>query len=171
MPDINSGSDLMTTIGDTNTRLKKVERQLQVPRKGASSVVSDQQAALNNLINGVTLATPDTVNVVATSNCLIHVYAELNCTSAAGGPTVFLFLNGPTKGASTTIFSSMTTGYFTIQGGSTTGNSGLPNSPVGAPAVFAWSDAGLTSITLRFKSPSGVSSFKDRKLFAWVQPF
>jgi hypothetical protein len=168
MADIKKGSDLITTLGDTEKRLKKVERQLAVPRKGASSIVTE-----SSLI--VTTGTPvaiglDSVTVVCTEVCLVHVYVQLQMFIASGTATVFL--RDVTAGTNTQIIASSIDGstYATVAGSNTgvditTASGGIisfvqPNLEVG-PREYR----------LFCLAPSPGIIFADRKLFAWVQPF
>ena len=66
----------MTTIGDTNTRLKKVERQLSVPRTVASVITKAEGITTTSPTEttAVALATTDIVTVITTTRCIIDFY-------------------------------------------------------------------------------------------------
>ena len=76
MADVKKGSDLITTLGDTEKRLKKVERQLAVPRT-TSSVITTAEGITTTSPTGsapVALATTDILTVVTTPRCIIDFY-------------------------------------------------------------------------------------------------
>jgi hypothetical protein len=76
MADVKKGSDLITTLGETEKRLKKVERQLAVPRT-TSSVITTAEGITTTSLTGstpVALATADILTVVTTPRCIIDFY-------------------------------------------------------------------------------------------------
>lgn len=79
MADVSKGKDLVSSLNDTETRLKKVERQLAVPRKGSVSVTGT-----STLIPGDgTVVLSDSVTVVTTATCLIHFFVLLELRFAS----------------------------------------------------------------------------------------
>ena len=70
MAKINSSSDLIASLTDTETRLRRVERQLVVPRTDVSIVNTTETTSS---ATAVALTTADTVTVVASRTCLIHI--------------------------------------------------------------------------------------------------
>jgi hypothetical protein len=76
MADIKKGSDLITTMGATEQRLKKVERQLSVPRTTASVITKAEGITTTSSTpaTAVALATTDIVTVVTTTRCIIDFY-------------------------------------------------------------------------------------------------
>ena len=70
MADVSRGKDLVSSLNDTETRLKKVERQLAVPRRGAVSVTDTTSLPAS----GSKTLLSDSVTVVTTATCLIHFF-------------------------------------------------------------------------------------------------
>ena len=79
MADVRQGSDLIKTLGDTEKRLKKLERQLAVPRKSSSSTITEE----TSLVNGFS-PTADRVTIVTTANCLVHFFVKIEAKVGAG---------------------------------------------------------------------------------------
>ena len=76
MADIKKGSDLITTLGATEKRLKKVERQLAVPRTTSSVITTAEGITTTSSTptTAVALATTDILTVVTTPRCIIDFY-------------------------------------------------------------------------------------------------
>ena len=76
MADVKKGSDLITTMGETEARLKKVERQLSVPRTTSSIITTAEGITTSSLgqTTAATLTTPDIITVVTTARCIIDFY-------------------------------------------------------------------------------------------------
>ena len=189
MADIKKGSDLITTMGDTEKRLKKLERQLAVPRKGASSIVTEQ----STVGTGTESFANETVTVVTTANCLIHFFLQMDAkTSLAAAPCTVRIESVETSErfdcfeVTSTSFRRFATAPGT---GATAGEadftseSGVPpftfNSLKGGVLTVAsplegWAtSAGPHEFTISYtQATSGETlTVKNRKFFAWVQPF
>jgi len=185
MADVSRGKDLVSSLNDTEERLKKVERQLAVPRRGTSSIVTEGEQ-LSTGTDPAALSTPDQVTVVTTTNCLIHLYVEVRIDGSArtGGATGSVYLRDTSLGA---------TNYWKILegGGDDSYYATVPGSRVGAKrkattgvppnlnlALCGWlawtsqNDAGPKTFELLYLATGGTSSFFSyRNMFAWVQPF
>jgi hypothetical protein len=76
MADIKKGSDLITTMGATEKRMKKLERQLAVPRTTSSVITTAQGITTTSSTptTAVALATTDILTVVTTTRCIIDFY-------------------------------------------------------------------------------------------------
>ena len=188
MADVKKGSDLITTLGETEKRLKKVERQLAVPRKGASSIVTEQ----STVGTGTESFANETVTVVTTANCLIHFFLQMDAkTSLAAAPCTVRIQSVETSErfdcfeVTSTSFRRFATAPGT---GSTlnadfTSESGVPydtfNALRGGVLTVAspldgWAtSAGPHEFTISYtQATSGETlTVKNRKFFAWVQPF
>jgi hypothetical protein len=183
MADIKKGSDLITTMGETEKRMKKLERQMAVQRKGSSSVLitpgTRTSATPGLLTTGLT--TLDRVTVLTTNLCVIQIVVEvaLATSNAAFAATVYLY--DETTNNSIQILSTNSTSAIRarIVPGSTTGApQGAVFGPLGGTFAFPIPDnwgtgsAGPHSFYLFYACEGGatVSAF-DRKMFAWVTPF
>jgi hypothetical protein len=184
MADIKKGSDLITTLRANEKRLKKLERQMAVQRKGSSSVEitpgSRTSATPGVLTSGLT--TLDRVTVLTTNRCVIQIVVEvaLQTSNAAFAATVHLY--DETTNNSIQIFSTnSSTGARRkrIVPGSTIGApEGAVFGPLGGTFAFPIPDqwgpdsAGPHSFYLFYACEGGatVTAF-DRKMFAWVTPF
>ena len=188
MADIKKGSDLITTMGDTEKRLKKLERQLAVPRKGASSIVTEQ----STVGTGTESFANETVTVVTTANCLIHFFLQIDAkTSSAAAPcTVAIesveivnpfvcfevtstsfkrFATAPGTGSTLSADFVAQTGlpgptFNSLRGGVLT---------VPSPLDGWATSAGPHEFTISYNQPTSFETLtvKNRKFFAWVQPF
>lgn len=176
MADVKKGSDLITTLGAAEKRLKKVERQLAVPRTSVSVVATSQTTTS---ATPVALTTADTVTIVTTAVCLIHIYFEVE-TSVTGGNTASVYVrdhdaaNGAGVNTEYARSDSATTENSTSIGIPTTTDSNLV--PRGHYLTFTntpkWDTAtGPHTFSLRYSTTGGTATFLNRKLFAWVQPF
>jgi hypothetical protein len=185
---VKKGSDLITTLGATEKRLKKVERQLAVPRKGASSIVTEQSTV------GTTRQTfaGETVTVVTTANCLIHFFLQIdakvsvNTAAASIGiecvETSELFLcfivdeGGFTRYRTAPGTGSILDADFTEEAISPTNNgNSLRGGVLTVPSPLEdWAtSAGPHEFTISYSQPNPGETLtvKNRKFFAWVQPF
>ena len=188
MADVKKGSDLITTLSETEKRLKKVERQLAVPRKGASSIVTEQ----STVGTGTESFANETVTVVTTANCLIHFFLQIDaktssvaapCTVAIKSveiPDLFVcfevtntsfwrFATAPGTGSIliADFMSESGVGYDTfnaLRGGVLT---------VASPLEGWATSAGPHEFTISYNQPTSGETLtvKNRKFFAWVQPF
>jgi len=182
---IKKGSDLITTMGLTENRLKKVERQLAVPRKGKSA------ASAEELFTG-SGNTGVAVEVVLTANCLIHVYAQFDLkssTAAANIDALFLLTGADASDFNSrvvvqydgtcvapTVYTSHTSTsrprQLLVTQAAQERNQTLtfPNlrQPNNTGAVMA---AGKYDAQLLFATTSGTLSIKNQFLFVSVQPF
>lgn len=185
MADIKKRADLMHILPAQETRLKKVERQLAVARQGKSaSAATETFTGSGN--------TGLSVNVVLTSNCLIHVYAqmELKSSTPAANVEAQLILLGEdpndfnsvlivqydgTCAAPTVFVSHTTTGrarQFTVTQYDEERNQMLtfPNlrQPDNTGVAMA---AGKYSATLLYATTAGTLTIKNQSLFVSVEPF
>jgi hypothetical protein len=187
MADVKKGSDLITTLGDTEKRLKKVERQLAVPRKGASSIVTEQSTV------GTTRQTfaGETVTVVTTANCLIHFFlqidAKVSVSTAAASigiecvETSELFLcflvdeGGFTRYRTAPGTGSILDADFSEEDVNFNGGNALRGGvlTVASPLDGWATSAGPHEFTISYSqaNPGETLTVKNRKFFAWVQPF
>jgi hypothetical protein len=188
MADIKKGSDLITTLGTTEKRLKKLERQLAIPRKGASSIVTEQ----STVGTGTESFAGETVTVVTTANCLIHFFLQVDAkTSLAAAPctvaikdveTSEVFVCFRVNGESYTRFATAP-GTGSTLSADFVSESGVPpdtfNSlrggvlTVPSPLEGWATSAGPHEFTISYNQPTSGQTLtvKNRKLFAWVQPF
>ena len=189
MADIKKGSDLITTLGATEARLKKVERQLAVPRRGESSVSTELVTVTGS---GIDLSDP--VTVVLTAKCLIHIWAvwEMQVSDANASIDFGVEIQGSdpadyaarslVRYASSSGFAPTTYEQYgttakeqkltaTQHRGENLHAISLPNqrNPGGLGPTMA---QGKATVNLIVTVGSGATlSIKNRKLFAWVQPF
>ena len=189
MADVKKGSDLITTLGETEKRLKKVERQLAVPRKGASSIVTEE----STVGTGTQSFAGETVTVVTTANCLIHFFLQMDAkTSSVAAPCTVAIKSVETSEefACFQVTSTVVRRFATAPGtGSTlaadfTSQLGSPppatfNSLRGGVLTVAspledWAtSAGPHEFTISYTQATSFETLtvKNRKFFAWVQPF
>jgi hypothetical protein len=66
--------------------------------------------------------------------------------------------------------SDVTTGQIIAHTG-TGGGGGLSNVAAGGGPCYLFANAGTYSVSIQYKATSGVVSAKNRKLWAWVEPF
>jgi hypothetical protein len=173
MADIKKQADLMHILPAQETRLKKMERQLAVPRTEVSSVATSQTTTS---ASPVALTTADTVTIVTTAVCLIHIYYEVVLSATASGAvTIWWRDHDAANGAGInnegiTITTATPTNVCSTPGGGGT----FP--PYGGFLTFTntpkWDTAiGPHTFSLRYSTTAGTATFTNRKLFAWVQPF
>ena len=183
MADVKKGSDLITTMGDTENRMKKIERQLAVPRRAVSSVVTEETTVS---LTATPLTSTDSVDVVVTAQCLIHVYCQMEMKHSSGSfqARAYLAFDGVSS-AGNEILRTSSSSYVlakssprtVVSAGGTAGENGGPITFVNT-AIYAGGQlpaslaAGKHTISLVFLSGgAGTASFKNRILTAWVQPF
>ncbi len=170
MAEIRKGSDLIRTMGETEGRLKKVERQMAVQRKGASSVVAEEQT----LSAGATvLATADAVTLITTSNCLVSFYVQVTLKTSTG--SAYVYLSDDAQSTTLQVIRTADPVFETrgMRPGTVDGEGFDPGqlAPV-YPMVFVMTTAGKHKWKLVYSvDGGGTATFKDRKLFAWVTPF
>ena len=177
MADIKKGSDLITTISETEKRLKKVERQLAVPRRGLSSVITEESN-----VTGAWVGAGDSVTVVATANCLIHLFMQLDA-KIAGANTATAFIKDVTNGnylydcpISNTSYLSYASApgsrYDTINPHDFADYRTESVAAAGGVVTIPYATAGSLNFELEFLVGAATTlTIKNRKLFAWVQPF
>lgn len=176
MADLNSRKDLLTSLPFSERRLQSVERQLAVPRTSVSVVTTSQTTTS---ASPVALTTADTVTVVTSAICLIHIYFEVKA-SVTGGNTASVYVrdhdaaNGAGVDTEYARSDSATPENSTSIGIPTTTDSNLV--PRGHYLTFTntpkWDTAtGRHTFSLRYSTTGGTATFLNRKLFAWVQPF
>ena len=172
MAKINSSSDLIASLTDTETRLRRVERQLVVPRTDVSIVNTTETTSS---ATAVALTTADTVTVVTSRTCLIHIYFTVTAKTTAGTLRVYLFDHDANAGAGSTDEILNTTSA-TDDVLATSDFSSYGNVPSGTPITFpntsTWTTAtGAHKFSIKYLTTSGTATFRNRKLFAYVQPF
>ena len=172
MAKINSSSDLIASLTDTETRLRRVERQLVVPRTDVSIVNTTETTSS---ATAVALTTADTVTVVASRTCLIHIYVVVTAKTTAGTCRVYLFDHDATAGAGEA-FEILNTTSATDDVMATADFTSFGNVPSGTPITFpntsTWTTAtGAHKFSLKYLTTSGTATFRNRKMFAYVQPF
>jgi hypothetical protein len=188
MADVKKGSDLITTLGETEKRLKKVERQLAVPRKGASSIVTEQ----STVGTGTESFANETVTVVTTANCLIHFFLQMDAkTSSASAPCTVRIESVETS-ERFVCFEVTSLGFRRFRTAPGTGSiisADFTSESGVSPATFnslrggvltvaspleGWAtSAGPHEFTISYNQPTSGETLtvKNRKFFAWVQPF
>ena len=172
MADLNSRKDLLTSLPFSERRLKSVERQLAVPRTSASIVATSQTTSS---ASAVALTTADTVKIVTTKLCLIHIYVTVTARTTAGTCRVYLFDHDANAGAGSSNEILNTTSA-TDDVLATADFTSFGNVPSGTPITFPNTSSWTTSdgphkFSLQYLTSSGTATFSNRKLFAWVQPF
>ena len=178
MADVRQGSDLIKTLGDTEKRLKKLERQLAVPRKGSSSVVTEESA-----LTGTFSPSGDSVTVVATNNCLVHVFLQLDAKVSTATAAVG-FIKDVTNSDSVYNYLIDDTTYQTyLSSSASVSEVGAPShastdwrvadsgDDMGGVLTKPYAVAGPVTFGLEFLVGANTLTIKNRKLFAWVQPF
>ena len=171
MADIKKPADLMNILPAQETRLKKMERQLAVPRTEYSSVATSETTTS---ATPVALTTADTVTIVTTAVCLIHIYFEVE-TSVTGGNTASVYVrdHDAANGAGVNTVITATSSATPINLGASSNGTSVPS---GGYLTFTntpkWDTAvGPHTFSLRYSTSGGTATFTKRKLFAWVQPF
>lgn len=185
MADVKKGSDLITTMGETEKRMKKLERQMNVPRVINSVITASGTRTITTApglgyLTGGT-STVDRVTVVTTTNCLIYIMVRVDMTTGvnfggaqvdlldeSAGLTYTIMNPGPASG----VFQSMVTVPGTTAGGY------LGGAILGGPLCLLSTSvdgiaAGKRNFSLQYgcNTNSDTITVKNRMLFAWVQPF
>jgi len=175
MADIKRQADLMHSLPFNERRLKKVERQLSVPRNDYSIVATEQ--TMPYAASPAALATVDTVQLVTTDFCLISFYIEVSIKTDNAAASGRVYLRDVDSSTTTQVLGVGGTVYGT-QGsaaGSFAGsNPGVRNGPITQTMNTAWTGgAGKHTWSLLYDCDTvgQIATFKDRKLFAWVTPF
>lgn len=179
MADVRQGSDLIKTLGDTQKRLKKLERQLAVPRKGASSVVTEESA-----LTGTFSPSGDSVTVVATDNCLVHLFLQIDAKVSTAALAIGFIMDATNSNSvyyyhinDTTYQSYASSGGSGLIGGLPTYDSNdwridpTSGEAAGGVITIPYATAGPVTFQLEFLVGANTLTIKNRKLFAWVQPF
>ena len=171
MADIKKQADLMHILPAQAARIKKMERQLAVPRTEVSVVATSETTTS---ATPVALTTADTVTIVTTAVCLIHIYFEVE-TSVTGGNTASVYVrdHDAANGAGVNTFITATDSATPISVGASSNSTAVPK---GSYLTFTntpkWDTAvGPHTFSLRYSTSGGTATFTKRKLFAWVQPF
>ena len=171
MADIKKQADLMHILPAQETRLKKMERQLAIPRTEVSVVATSQTTTSPT---PVALTTADTVTIVTTAICLIHMYVEVEASTTSGNYTIYVRDHDAANGAGVNTGAIVGSGA-SAQNLATFGNVSS-TVPLGAYLTFTntpkWDTAvGPHTFSLRYSTTGCTATFLNRKLFAWVQPF
>ena len=176
MADVKQQADLMHSLPFNERRLKKVERQLSVPRNDYSIVATEQ--TMPYAASPAALATADTVQLVTTDFCIISFYIEVSIKTDNAEAIGRVYLRDVDGSITTQVLSLDGTVYGTR--GSVAGSifgtepGAVPNGPITQMMNTAWTGgAGKHTWSLLYDcEPVGqTATFKDRKLFAWVTPF
>lgn len=169
MADIKKPADLMHILPVQETRLKKMERQLAVPRTEYSIVTTSETTTS---ATPVALTTADTVTIVTTAVCLIHIYVELEASvTGSFSATIFVRDHDAANGA------GVNTAFQATSSATSTNEASYGTQPpLGRYMTFTntpkWNTAtGPHTFSLRYSTTGGTATFLNRKLFAWVQPF
>ncbi len=191
MADIKKGSDVITTMRETETRVKKLERQLAVTRSAKSIVdTAESVGPISASTSFAALPTADEITLVTTTNCVISFYFQFDMLSDCAATV------GDTEGATAVQLKDNETGYTsslaTFQPGPAP-QTAYQNSVVSSTAFLAtqkvmfplsdWASAsGKHTFSLLYSFNPGVDdtgtipfsttlTIKNRKLVGWVIPF
>jgi hypothetical protein len=156
--------------------LKKLERQLAVPRKGASSVVTEESNATASTIE----YSGESVTVVATANCLIHFFLQLDAKKSTGRG--FVYLNDVAASSYVYLLVVEDTVYRTYSSapGGTPDPAAFPYyegtnwqiGSTGGQITVPYTSAGPREFRLGYATDgAGTLTFKNRSLYASVQAF
>ncbi len=189
MADVSKGKDLIETMTSAEKRLKKIERQLAVARKGASSIVTEQ----STVGTGTQSFAGETVTVVTTANCLIHFFLQIDAKvslSAATGNIAIVDVETNEQFVCFSVDSQNYARYATAPGNGATLTADFVQRVISPPALSGnmlrggvltvvspldgWAtSAGPHEFTISYnQGTSGQTlTIKNRKFFAWVQPF
>jgi hypothetical protein len=189
MADVSRGKDLVSSLNDTETRLKKVERQLAVPRKGSVSVTG---TTTSTTTDGKLLLS-DTVTVVTTDTCLIHFFVLLELQfgldrldvgriyvrdmEVGASADLMVIADGNNTGAEGSL--PTTWAEYGSQPGLPINTYGYemtqrpgPYAPVTITNNPSWAKAaGKHTFNLVAENVNFTMDIRKRKFFAWVQPF
>jgi len=190
MADVKKGSDLITTMGKTEQRLKKVERQLAVTRS-AKSIVSTAESVgpISAATSYAALPTAEQITLVTTTNCVISFYFQFDMLSVCAA------LLGETEGSVNVKLKDNETGFTSSLGGfsPTAPQTAYVNSVVSSTGFLAtqkvmfplsaWASvAGSHTFSLLYSVSPGFDAtgtvpysttvtIQNRKFVGWVQPF
>ena len=177
MANVNAQADLVSSIGETDRRLTKVERQLAVPRTAKSSIAGSgtRTSSTAGVLTGGT-TTRDQVTVVTTASCLISVVAEVTLNTSSGVSDATVHLVDDTTGTLYQLLSTTSTTpelRRSAQGLSRGALDPILGGAVSFAPPAAWSPAtGPHSFSLYYAAAgSATVTASSRKLFAWVTPF
>jgi len=172
MAEIAKQADLMHILPAQETRLKKMERQLAIPRTEVS-VVATSETTISAA--PATLDTADTVTIVTTAVCLIHIYFEVEASTTSGTLSIYVRDHDAANGVGVNT-TAATSSSATPGGLAPSSTSAGVSVPYGSLMTFTntpkWNTAtGPHTFSLRYSTTAGTATFLNRKLFAWVQPF
>lgn len=172
MADLNSRKDLLTSLPFSERRLESIERQLAVPRTNVSVVATSESTTSST---AVSLATADTVTVVTSAVCLIHIYYEVMASVTGGTLGIYVRDHDAANGAGVNNLGATTSSATPVNLSPTAGGGGT-TVPYGNYLTFAntpkWDVAADNhTFSLQYSTTAGTATFYNRKLFAWVQPF
>lgn len=172
MADIKKQADLMHILPAQETRIRKMERQLSVPRTEYSSVAASDTTASSL---PVALAAADQVTVVTSAVCLIHIYFEVTASTTAGTLSIYVRDHDAANGAGVNTLAAQTASTSPENVCSSELSRGQIV-PYGSFMTFTntpkWDSAANNhTFSLRYSTTAGTATFVNRKLFAWVQPF
>ena len=172
MADIRKPADLMHILPAQETRLKKMERQLSVPRIKYSSVATSQTTTS---ATAVALTTADTVTIVSSAVCLIHIYFEVVASTTSGTLSIYVRDHDAANGVGVNTTAAQTASATPVN---------VASSDVAAGAIVPYGNymtftntpkwdlaANNHTFSLLYSTTAGTATFSNRKLFAWVQPF
>ena len=172
MADIKKPADLMHMLPAQETRIKKMERQLAVPRTEYSSVTASETTTS---ATAVALTTANTVTVVTSAVCLIHIYFEVEASTTSGTLSIYVRDHDAANGVGVNTLAA-TSSSATPSGLAPSNTSAGVSVPYGSYMTFTntpkWDSAANNhTFSLRYSTTAGTATFSKRKLFAWVQPF
>ena len=172
MADIKKPADLMHILPAQETRIRKMERQLSVPRTEYSSVATSETTSS---ATAVALTTADTVTVVTSAVCLIHIYFEVELSTSAGVCSIYVRDHDAANGAGVNTLVAQSSSATPTNVAPTNSFTGA-TVPYGMYMTFTntpkWDSAANNhTFSLRYSTTAGTATFAKRKLFAWVQPF
>jgi len=172
MADIRKGSNLIRTMGESEGRLRKVERQMAVPRV-AYSVIATEESLLSNGINAVVAPTVDSLSLVTSSRCLVNIYVEVEMRVSTGTARVHLSYDNDTQNATILQWSSPVPAVMATVPGSVFGTDRRNGQHYGGVLTFWNTTPGKHVWSLKhYNNTSGQTmTIKNRRMFAWVTPF
>lgn len=170
MAEINSTADLTSILTDWETRLRKLERQMTVPRIAYSSVATKETTTSTS---AVALATADSVTLNTSTRTLISFYVRATLENSSGGGVSIVYVRDETAGANYQVLGATGTGPFVTvsEPGSNAGQTTTSGVPLGGYVNLYVTTAGSTTFSLRYAVTSGTGSFSNRLLLAQAQPF
>lgn len=172
MPDINSSADLTSILSDWETQLRKVERQLAVPRV-ARSFVATKETTIST--TPVPLTTLDRVVVNTTTTTLVTFFVRATVENSSSLFSNFIYIRDETAAINYQVATVSGTGPFVMATtpGSTSGVAQTSGAPLAGTVSLYITTANSSVFSLMFASSSGsnTASFSNRLLLAWAQPF